>query len=106
MKLDALKSDSEDIEDLRAEKVNLIEFVEKIKSENERLEDEYVAIKTELTKTKKSQMNQSSVEDRRRATVEEELREQIDYISEELTTKNQELEDVSDQLKQEISLRE
>lgn len=61
-----MKADEEEIEDLRAEKINLIEFVEKIKSENERLEEEYIALKNESNVNKRSGNQQNSIEERRR----------------------------------------
>lgn len=57
--MEKLQHEMEEVDDLRAEKTNLIEFVEKMKSENERVEEEYFLLKDS----------------------EKELQEQLDFLA-------------------------
>ncbi|KAL4449086.1 hypothetical protein ABPG74_021078 [Tetrahymena malaccensis] len=91
--IEVLRFDRNDLEDLKAEKANLIDFIEKLKSENEKLEDEL----TEAEQKANKQQNQYE---------QQQLKEQNEYLQEENKQKDQEIEQINESLQQMELLKE
>ncbi|EAS00466.2 hypothetical protein TTHERM_01295290 (macronuclear) [Tetrahymena thermophila SB210] len=91
--IEVLRFDRNDLEDLKAEKSNLIDFIEKLKSENEKLEDELNEAE------QKANRQQNTFET-------QQLKEQNDYLQEENKQKDQEIEQLNESLQQTELLKE